>query len=144
MKQLQVKSNKDFSDLLALEKLIEDNASKLANDIQSDIVSKWPVASGDSKKGIKKEEATYGYRVYQSLEYGKYVDSFDDIDYVRRPGSKYPPISVIEEWIRRKGIDTNSISPRALAFLIARSIAKKGIKNKKIFLSVYNKYKSKL
>jgi hypothetical protein len=44
----------------------------------------------------------------------------------RTPGSKMPPVDAIELWVRRKGIA--SVESRAVAFVIARSIAKKGIK----------------
>ncbi len=42
----------------------------------------------------------------------------------RRAGARMPPVSAIDAWLRRKRID-------ASAFVVARSIARKGIKGKK-------------
>ena len=62
----------------------------------------------------------------QALEYLRYVDSG------RRPG-KQPPTKPIEKWIKDKGIKGRDkkgrfIKDKSTAFLIARSIGKKGIK----------------
>lgn len=44
-----------------------------------------------------------------------------------RPPGKFPPISMIEKWIRDKNISpTDNISVSSLAFLIARKISKEG------------------
>lgn len=44
----------------------------------------------------------------------------------RKPGGKMPPVTVIADWARRKGITVS-------AFVIARSIARKGTKGKFMF-----------
>jgi hypothetical protein len=49
------------------------------------------------------------------------------IEYGRRPGSRMPPVEAIRGWARRKGL------PKGVAFLIARSIARKGIPPKALF-----------
>ena len=70
-------------------------------------------------------------------EYGKFVDSG------RKPGSKYPPFTAIEKWAKDKKLpqfrvmkswkSTTSrtvgrfLSTKTRTFLLARSIAKKGI-----------------
>lgn len=48
----------------------------------------------------------------------------------RKPGSKMPPIDAILEWVDRKGIDKDPATQRSTAFLIARSIAVKGIEGR--------------
>lgn len=51
----------------------------------------------------------------------------------RRPGAKMPPVDVILEWCRRQGMidDTMTESQaRGVAFVVARSIARKGIRPK--------------
>jgi len=58
----------------------------------------------------------------------------DVIEVGRRPG-KQPPSSVIEQWVRRKGIVPKSQNGRipttkSLSFLIARSIGKHGTEGK--------------
>lgn len=65
------------------------------------------------------------YQIILTLEdYWKYIDSG------RRPGSKMPPINSILKWTIDKGIKPidKSISQKSLAFIISKSIAKKGIK----------------
>lgn len=63
-----------------------------------------------------------------------------NISYGRKPGSRMPPVEAIENWIKVRKIiprtlilaNKKSIIPTVpqLAFIIARSIAKKGIKQR--------------
>ena len=106
------------------------------DDIYTEVRDEWPVATSVSKVGNKKEITTQkdAGRVYNDVPHSKFVDNIDGtVEYVRRPNSKYPPSSAIEEWVRIKGIAGGVENARQIAFLIARSIAKKGIKNKKIY-----------
>lgn len=51
----------------------------------------------------------------------------------RRPGARMPPVDVILEWARRKGMIDDSMTPsqqRGVAYVLARSIARKGIRPK--------------
>ena len=48
------------------------------------------------------------------------------MEWGRRPGSKMPPVTVIAEWLQRKGIE-------ASAFVVARSIGRRGIKGHLMF-----------
>lgn len=56
-----------------------------------------------------------------ALDYFKYVDEG------RKPG-KMPPIKPILKWVEMKGISIGKYSDKQTAFIIARSIGKKGIK----------------
>ena len=55
------------------------------------------------------------------------ADYFKYVDQGRRPG-KMPPIKPIQSWIEQKNIVFRGLDNRQTAFVIARSIGKKGIK----------------
>lgn len=55
-------------------------------------------------------------------KYGKFIDSG------RKKNSRMPPIAAIIDFIRHKKITSTSLSEESLAYAIAKSIAKKGIK----------------
>lgn len=71
-------------------------------------------------------------------EYGLYVDRG------RKPGSKPPPISVIKDWVKTKGIGQfrddkgRFITNNSQAFLIARKIGRDGIKARPFFHVLLN------
>jgi hypothetical protein len=52
---------------------------------------------------------------------------FKNVDEGRRPG-KMPPTKPIQKWAERKGIKIKNMTNQQTAFVIARSIGKKGIK----------------
>jgi hypothetical protein len=52
---------------------------------------------------------------------------FKNVDEGRRPG-KMPPVKPIQKWSERRGIKFKNMSQQQTAFVIARSIGKKGIK----------------
>jgi hypothetical protein len=52
---------------------------------------------------------------------------FKNVDEGRRPG-KMPPVKPIQKWADRRGIKFKNMSQQQTAFVIARSIGKKGIK----------------
>lgn len=121
-----------ISELGLIEAKIIAAAKETADDIYTDIRGEWAVDTGQSKDSIKKEFSIKGYRIYTDLKYSRFIDNIDpDVEYVRRPNSKYPPVDIIEKWVRRKGLSGDN--PRQIAFLVARAIAKRGIKNRKIF-----------
>ncbi len=53
--------------------------------------------------------------------YGQWVDRG------RRPGTKKVPIEALEDWIKRKGFESDAKAIRGMAFAIQTSIFKKGI-----------------
>lgn len=104
--------------------VIEDFAKQLVSAIilgihNKDLTGKGPSnASGDLAKSIRYEVKGNTIEVY-GLDYIYFLE------YGRKPG-KRPPTSVIEKWIDDKGIETQGITKKSLAFLIARSIGEKG------------------
>lgn len=46
----------------------------------------------------------------------------------RQPGAKMPPPKQLVEWVKARGLATTEAAARSMAFVIARSIAAKGIK----------------
>lgn len=52
---------------------------------------------------------------------------FQNVDKGRRPG-KMPPVRPIQKWVERRGIVIKNYSSKQTAFVIARSIGKKGIR----------------
>ena len=91
-------------------------------------------ASGTLYKTINFEitKGSSNYIVTINLE-----EYWKNISYGRKPGSRMPPVEAIENWIKIRKIiprplilpNKKSIIPtvKQLAFIIARSIAKKGI-----------------
>ena len=66
------------------------------------------------------------YLSIEYIDYGEYVISG------RKRGKKLPPVKKIEDWIKSKGILPRNkkgqfIKRKVAAYLIARSIAKKGV-----------------
>lgn len=73
-------------------------------------------------------------RVFPSPATAQYASV---VEWGRRPGRKAPPILVIAEWAKRKGIT-------APAFVIARSIGRKGIPGKHMFEKAFNSGRTKV
>jgi hypothetical protein len=71
------------------------------------------------------------------------ADYFKYVDEGRKPNSKQPPIKPIQSWVTHKGIRFNNMSSKQTAFIIARSIGKKGIKplnaKQKLYSNLLNK-----
>lgn len=79
------------------------------------------IASRDLIRSLDHQVIKTGFGTSYTLkviaeEYLKYVESG------RKPNSKAPPVEPIKEWAKHKGLD------EGLAFPIAKSIGKKGIK----------------
>jgi len=82
------------------------------------IRSRIPNVSGTMSNSLGYRIDRDGLTIFSSQKY------FTVLETGRKPG-KRPPISVIEEWVKAKPI-ASDISPRSLAFLIARKIGEEG------------------
>lgn len=80
-----------------------------------------PKASSQLTNSIQvKRAGALKAEVFAGSEYGA------EVELGRKPNSPMPSIQSIKDWIKTKSIETNNIN--SAAFLIARSIGKKGIK----------------
>lgn len=108
-------------------------------------------ASGSLADSVKYTIGTGNNSYYievSLLDYWKFVEEG------RKPGSKFPPIDVIKEWVRIKQIvirpDASRRMPteNQLSFLIARGIAEKGIPATNFFSnsfeSTYKEFENKI
>lgn len=89
-----------------------------AEEVIRDIRAKIPNVTGESAASLGYRIDAQGLTIFSSKKY------FTVLETGRKPG-KRPPIDVIEQWVRQKPI-TSDISPRSLAFLIARKIGEEG------------------
>lgn len=117
--------NKDveqkFNDFLLKESKI------LETKIKQELTKVGGVDTGQARQGIHSESE----RLEATVKANALHTSI--IEYGRQPG-KFPPIEPIRRWVERKGID-------APAFVVARSIATKGIKARPFFYPTWINYK---
>lgn len=92
--------------------------SKTIEDIRLDQQAKGMKASGQSSDSLRVETTTDSGRLIGSISFRFQRDG-------RGPGG-FPPVQNIQDWIRAKGIQTDSISIESLAYLIGRKIARQG------------------
>jgi len=127
-----LKTNKE-----EISKSVMDVLSAVALDILSDSIKNLRdhgnIASGKLLKNgrfkrVKGELAT-------EVVYTGYAGA---IEFGRKAG-KMPPVDVIAQWVKRKGIATGK-SIKSVAFLIARSIAKNGTKSSPFLAPAFNKH----
>ena len=85
-----------------------------------------PSDKNDLKRSIVHEVHDDHARVFTPFLYGA-VQEFG-----RRPGQKAPPSKALEGWVRRK-LKPKPREVKGLAFVIARSIGRKGFKGKFFF-----------
>ena len=113
---------------------LNDFGKELADKYQRKLVNDDSVASGkllNSIKYIFKKNNTSFEISMEMAEYWKYVED-------GRKSGKFPPISAIREWVKVKPVIPRPYNGKLptenqLAFLISRSISKKGIRPKPIF-----------
>ena len=113
---------------------LNDYGKELADKYKRKIVNDDAVESGkllNSIKYIFKKNNTSFEISMEMAEYWKYVEN-------GRKSGKFPPISAIREWVKVKSVMPRPYNGKLptenqLAFLIARSIANKGIRPKPIF-----------
>jgi hypothetical protein len=89
-----------------------------AEEIIRDIRAKIPNVTGESAASLGYRIDAQGLTIFSSKKY------FTVLETGRKPG-KRPPIDVIEAWVKAKPV-ISDISPRSLAFLIARKIGEEG------------------
>ena len=100
---------------------------KVTDTMIDTLISKGKLATGQLVQGIQHTES-YDQQANDFVStikipgYGRYVNEG------RRPGSKMPPIQPILEWIRVRRIRTPQYTQPQLAWAIAKSIQKKGIR----------------
>lgn len=82
-----------------------------------------PVDRGNYKRTWYVQDTAEGVTIFNNTPYASVIEAG------RRKGSKMPPINLIAEWVRRKGIGTKE-EAKGIAFVIARSIARKGTPGK--------------
>lgn len=122
---------KEFLALGIMEKVLAG-----AGRVQNEIRDEWPRDTSRSAQGIEVERGGDKVSIVATEDYSQYIDNINpSVEYVRKPNGKMPPLSVIAKWAKRKGLPPESV------FGIAMSIAKKGVKNKKIFYRASKNFK---
>lgn len=96
------------------EAVLKDFAEGVIDGIRKSI----PTVSGEMANSLAYRIDAKGLTIYSSKKY------FTVLETGRKPG-KRPPIDVIEQWVKAKPVPSD-ISPRSLAFLIARKIGEEG------------------
>jgi hypothetical protein len=90
-----------------------------------------------SKKRKNASKELYNSITYKISDKGvefSYVEQGEFVESGRRKGAKMPPMSVLEKWAKQKGLEQfrddkgKYLSSKTRAYLIGRSISKKGIK----------------
>lgn len=113
---------------------LNDYGKELADKNKRNLVNDDAVASGKLINSIRyifnKNNTSFEISM-EMAEYWKYVEN-------GRKSGKFPPISAIREWVNVKRVIPRPYNGKLptenqLAFLIARSISKKGIRPKPIF-----------
>ena len=113
---------------------LNDFGKELADKYQRKIVNDDAVSSGKLLNSIRyifnKNNTSFEISM-EMAEYWKYVEN-------GRKSGKFPPISAIREWVSVKKVMPRPYNGKLptenqLAFLIARSISKNGIRPKPIF-----------
>lgn len=113
----------NFSEDIA--KLLNLTGEKIADTMIDTLISKDKIATGNLVQSItyQSQQTEEGASVTISIPgYGKFVDEG------RKPGDKMPPIQPILEWIRVRRIRTPEYTQPQLAWAIAKSIARRGIR----------------
>lgn len=113
---------------------LNDFGKELADKNKRNLVNDDAVASGKLLNSIRyifnKNNTSFEISM-EMAEYWKYVEN-------GRKSGKFPPISAIMEWVKVKRVIPRPYNGKLptenqLAFLIARSISKKGIRPRPIF-----------
>lgn len=108
----------DLSEQIAIKirEILSNFTDLQISNMKNVLESKGKIATGYLISSFSKEILSDTKIKITYADYGRYVDGG------RLPGGKMPPINSIKNWCQVKGI------PESMAFPIAKSIAKKGIK----------------
>lgn len=123
---------KDFSgDLDGLRKDIREVYGKLIiKDIKKKYIEDNRIAFGDAING-------WFYDEQKDDIYNETISAYI-LEYGRLPNNKMPPVNAIYEWLLIKGTDKRKA--KKIAYRIAKSIAKKGIKPNFYAREIASKY----
>ena len=95
--------------------------------MQTDLVSNGKSATGNLVNNIK--SVFVSQQDNGSVEYIITMPGYAEfVDKGRRPGDRPPPVKAIKDWIQQRSITVPGFTQPQLAYAIARSIGKKGIK----------------
>lgn len=107
-----------------LRKQVEKIGKDLIIELTNELLKADKKASGNLINSLKYEVVEVLGNLMIKLKAQPYLIN---VDKGRRPG-KMPPVSPIMKWIDLKKIKPKDISKKQLAFVIAKSIGRKGIK----------------
>lgn len=97
--------------------------------VHAEIVQRTPVDLGALRASIRLEVTGFADTLSAHISTGmQYADA---VEQGRRPGRKPPPVSAILPWVQRN--ISGAEDPESAAFLIARSIGRKGTKGAHMF-----------
>lgn len=114
----------DIKDMKSLNQELESLGDELVKGVVRELINADKVATGKLIRSID-------YRVIAKAE--TLILEILSLPYLenviegRRPG-KQPPISAILPWVKKRNVKIKGSSDRQTAFVIARSIGRKGIK----------------
>ena len=121
----------------ALDVAHEASGRAVLNELRTGIIAKGRIASFSGLRSIEKQFEDRGaikaWLVGSQLSYAPFA-----FEYGRKPG-KRPPIDAIVRWLAIKPVDLGGQDIRRVAFLIARSIGRKGVKAPHIFSQTTDK-----
>ena len=103
-----------------VERAMPQITNLVARRIERIAKKKAPVRTGGGRRSIGTVRATDGHNIVSDLH-------MLVMDQGRRPGAAMPPVAPLERWGKRV------LGERNLGFVLARSIARKGIKPRKFF-----------
>lgn len=129
----------------ALKKAMDELGQELVKGIVKELIDADKVATGRLVRSIDYRLIQTADMLIVELLAAPYLDA---VDKGRRPGAKMPPPSALDKWIVKRKIAPRDkkgkfVPRKAVAFAIARGIAKNGIKGihvvRKTIDSIYSK-----
>ena len=108
-----------------VDELLNAKGYDLLNKYREQLTKNNKDASGQLRSSLdfRVEFTDTGAKLYFIAE-----DYWVNIEEGRRAGAKMPPIQAIQKWVRDKGIERRASKIKRVAYVIARSIGRNGIK----------------